>query len=414
MAPGGDALGTKAVRFVTRWLASFVLLLAGTAASAPTNSGPRRLSAVRVEWRAALDQLRTEINTQPAVASAFTFSGQRRLPASDPRTMPALVQLNAVTSQIFTGIGRSPVPVLLPFDTAAFLDARLNGAPPSLSLARYQADFRPVDLFDAGPAGYDAMFLARARRRRRHAAADLRQTGRSADHRLDPDLRHQRSPRRQGRAGQVAGGAISRPAPLHPRRLCALCLHALRRSLCGVDPVPRLDAARAAAGLPRGLPGRRAFPEGAARRRRPAVAAAHRTSPPSIAERPAERCRPISPTARAATSSPTPAFASRAAMPTSPPIRKSAFRWRRPRPSSTRNPSGTPAATRRAAGRRQCRLSLAGQFLRGPQLQRRTMRRRFRPSGPGYPRRRTCAARGEAAIAAIPSSRRSSPCATAS
>jgi hypothetical protein len=48
--------------------------------------------------------------------------------------------------------------VLLPFDTAAFLDARLNGVPAGLSLSRYQADFRPVDLFDAGPAGYDAVF----------------------------------------------------------------------------------------------------------------------------------------------------------------------------------------------------------------------------------------------------------------
>ena len=72
--------------------------------------------------------------------------------------MPALLQLNAVTSQIFTGIGRSPVPVLLPFDTAAFLDAQLKGPPASLSLSRYQADFRPADLFDAGPSGYDAVF----------------------------------------------------------------------------------------------------------------------------------------------------------------------------------------------------------------------------------------------------------------
>ena len=43
--------------------------------------------------------------------------------------MPALVQLNGVTSQLFNGIARSPVPVLLPFDTASFFDARLNGAP---------------------------------------------------------------------------------------------------------------------------------------------------------------------------------------------------------------------------------------------------------------------------------------------
>jgi hypothetical protein len=134
------------------------LLLAGTAGLAADEFRTPAISVVRVEWRAALDQLRSEINTQPAAASAFTFSGQRRLPAFDPRSTPALLQLNAVTSQIFTGIGRSPVPVLLPFDTAAFLDARLNGAPASLSLSSYQADFRSADLFDAGPSGYDAVF----------------------------------------------------------------------------------------------------------------------------------------------------------------------------------------------------------------------------------------------------------------
>jgi len=158
LAPGGDALGTKAVRFAAHLPASFSLLLAGTTVLPADEFRTPAISTVRVEWRAVLDQLRSEINTQPAVASAFTFSGQRRLPAFDPRSTPALVQLNAVTSQIFTGIGRSPVPVLLPFDTAAFLDARLNGAPANLSLSRYQADFRPADLLDAGPAGYDAVF----------------------------------------------------------------------------------------------------------------------------------------------------------------------------------------------------------------------------------------------------------------
>ena len=151
-------MGNKAVRFVATLLASVSLLIAGTAALTADEFNTAAISAVRVEWRAALDQLRSEINTRPGVASAFSFPRRYRLPAFDPRSMPALVQLNAVTSQIFTGIGRSPVPVLLPFDTAAFLDARPNGAPASLSLSRYQADFRPVDLFDAGPAGYDAVF----------------------------------------------------------------------------------------------------------------------------------------------------------------------------------------------------------------------------------------------------------------
>jgi hypothetical protein len=151
-------LVTKVARFVAGLLASFFLFLAGTAVLMADEFRTPAVTAVRVEWHGVLDQLRSEIGTQPAVAPAFTFSGQRRLPAFDPRSMPALVQLNAVTSQIFTAIGRSPVPVLLPFDTAAFLDAQLNGVPDSLAVSHYQADFRPVDLFDAGPAGYDAMF----------------------------------------------------------------------------------------------------------------------------------------------------------------------------------------------------------------------------------------------------------------
>ena len=156
-------LSTKAIGRCLSRLAALTLTscLAVAAAASVAHAGEFRtpaISAARVEWRAAIDQLRSEINSQPAVASAITFSGQRRLPAFDPRLTPALVQLNAVTSQIFTGIGRSPVPVLLPFDTAAFLEARLDGAPPNLGLARYQAGFRPVDLFDAGPSGYDAIF----------------------------------------------------------------------------------------------------------------------------------------------------------------------------------------------------------------------------------------------------------------
>ena len=139
-------------------LTSLLLLVAGQSALRADDFKTPAVSAVHVEWRAVLDQLRSEISATPSVASAFTFSGQRRVPASDPRSTPALMQLNAVTSKIFAGIDRSPVPVLLPFDTAAFLDARANGVPASLSVAKYQADFRPVDLFDAGQAGYDAVF----------------------------------------------------------------------------------------------------------------------------------------------------------------------------------------------------------------------------------------------------------------
>jgi hypothetical protein len=144
--------------FGARLLAWLLAFIAGNACLAADEFKTPAVSSVRVEWRAVLDALRSEISAQPSVAPAFSFSGQRRVWPSDPRSTPALVQLNAVTSEIFPGIGRSPVPVLLPFDAAAFLNASLNGAPSSLSLSRYQADFRAADMFDAGPAGYDAVF----------------------------------------------------------------------------------------------------------------------------------------------------------------------------------------------------------------------------------------------------------------
>jgi hypothetical protein len=145
-------------RFVVRLQLALLLLVAGTGALAADEFRSPAVSAVRVDWRAAFDQLRAEIGTQPTVTPAFTFVSRYRLAGFDPRSMPALVQLNATTSQIFTGIGRSAVPVLLPFDTAAYLETRWSGAAESRPLSHFQADFRPADLFDAGPAGYDAVF----------------------------------------------------------------------------------------------------------------------------------------------------------------------------------------------------------------------------------------------------------------
>jgi murein DD-endopeptidase MepM/ murein hydrolase activator NlpD len=151
-------LGNRADGVVAHVLAAFLLHLAGIGLVSAEEFRTPSISAVRVEWRAVVDQLRAEISTQPAVASAFTFASQRRVPAYDPRSTPALVQLNAHTAPIFDGIGRSPIPVLLPFDTAAWLEARQTGVADSLSVSRYQADFRRVDLFHAGASGYDAVF----------------------------------------------------------------------------------------------------------------------------------------------------------------------------------------------------------------------------------------------------------------
>jgi murein DD-endopeptidase MepM/ murein hydrolase activator NlpD len=154
--PGGETVVGKSFRFVSLLLALLSLLITTPLAADEIRSPS--LSALRVDWRTALDQLRTEINNHPPVAGDFIFAPRRSVPRFDPRAMPALVQLNAISSQFFTGISRSSIPVLLPFDAAAYLEAQRNGAPDLLTLSRYQADFNPVDMFDAGPAGYSASF----------------------------------------------------------------------------------------------------------------------------------------------------------------------------------------------------------------------------------------------------------------
>ena len=128
----------KAVRFITPWLAAFATLLAGAATASAQEFRTPSISAMRVEWRAALDQLRAEINSEPRVASYFSFASPRRVPAGNPRATPALVQLNGVTSPIFPGIRRSPIPVLLPFDTAGYLERaaeRRTGQPLGVALS---------------------------------------------------------------------------------------------------------------------------------------------------------------------------------------------------------------------------------------------------------------------------------------
>ena len=62
------------------------------------------ISAVHVEWRAALDQFKSEIAAHPELGGRFTFTSRRRLSPSDPRIMPAFEQLNAITSPLFSGI----------------------------------------------------------------------------------------------------------------------------------------------------------------------------------------------------------------------------------------------------------------------------------------------------------------------
>lgn len=155
----GKVACRRRITHLLAWLSGLALLAVQPAcALAEESFRTPGIAVSRTDWRAAMDQLRSELNAVPSVAADFVLSARRHGVAPfDPRTRPALLELNGVTSPIFTGIGRSPVPVLLPFDTTAYLAARRTGTAEIGPLARYQADFR-TELFDAGPAGYDAAF----------------------------------------------------------------------------------------------------------------------------------------------------------------------------------------------------------------------------------------------------------------
>ena len=77
------------------------------------------ISVVQPDWPAAAIQLKAEIDSQPAASDSFSFMGPRpRSRQAGATRINAISQINAVTSPIFPGIELSPVPVLLPFDSA--------------------------------------------------------------------------------------------------------------------------------------------------------------------------------------------------------------------------------------------------------------------------------------------------------
>jgi len=72
----------------------------------------------------------------------------------------AFAHLNALTEKRFTGIGKSTVPVLLPFDIEAFRKDETGGNAEAAASDKYFGDFHPTKFFLPGPAGYDATFVA--------------------------------------------------------------------------------------------------------------------------------------------------------------------------------------------------------------------------------------------------------------
>ena len=118
---------------------------------------PPQISNAKVDWPAALDSLSDVPDLRSVVPS-----GHARPPRNGAgRPMPhALTRLNAAMSHRFPGVARSPVPVLLPFDTAALLRDLAAGTATDTS-ERYLSGFQPSKFFYPGPSGFDAVFSLR-------------------------------------------------------------------------------------------------------------------------------------------------------------------------------------------------------------------------------------------------------------
>jgi hypothetical protein len=103
-----------------------------------------RLSAADVDWS----------GVGAALADLYPLQSQA----------DALTALNAAIAKILPNIAASPVPVLLPFDTAAYLHDTALGA--AGDPGKYWLGFSAATLFFPGPSGYDACCRCGRRTRR--------------------------------------------------------------------------------------------------------------------------------------------------------------------------------------------------------------------------------------------------------
>jgi hypothetical protein len=136
-------------------LISSLVLAAHIPTSAQEMKSPR-IWAANPDWKAARSELEALVSSNSQQTGS---RGQREFVVSLAR------ELNAETRRQFANISESPVPVLLPFDTAAFLRDRSAIGPVSQQASpnvRYFFGFNSVPFFHAGPTGYDAVVVARA------------------------------------------------------------------------------------------------------------------------------------------------------------------------------------------------------------------------------------------------------------
>jgi hypothetical protein len=133
------------------------MLAAGVPAATAEEMQPPRLSHIDPDWSAVAADLGAiaALSASPSPPDQPSAAGTRTTGAQP------IADLNRATAELFARIAASPVPVLLPFDTTAFLNDRAAGLTGKRA-DDYLAGFHLSPFFLPGPSGYDAMFTARA------------------------------------------------------------------------------------------------------------------------------------------------------------------------------------------------------------------------------------------------------------
>ena len=129
------------------WVAGLIFAAPATAQEATPPMTVPHVSSTDVDWGAV----------RGALANLDTLTPHSD--GSSASSPDALTRLNEATARVFAKIAASPVPVLLPFDTAAYLrDAAQGGAGDG---SKYLSGFNAATLFYPGPSGYDAALSLR-------------------------------------------------------------------------------------------------------------------------------------------------------------------------------------------------------------------------------------------------------------
>jgi hypothetical protein len=121
------------------------------------------LSHIHPDWKAVAADLNSigPPSTSPSQAQSVEPVPDASTHDAQSLGAPSIADLNRATAELFPNIAASSVPVLLPFDTTAFLNDRAAGITDKHA-DDYLTGFHLSPFFLPGPSGYDAMFTAQA------------------------------------------------------------------------------------------------------------------------------------------------------------------------------------------------------------------------------------------------------------